>query len=53
MTGVTSIKGATTTRTALTLTSANAGLKYYDTTLKKYVLWNGTAWTNLDGTALS
>lgn len=53
MTDVTSIKGATATRTAMTLSSVNAGLKYYDTDLKKYVLWNGTAWTNLDGTALS
>lgn len=25
----------------------------YDTTLKKCILYNGTAWVNLDGTALS
>lgn len=25
----------------------------YDNTLKKMKLWNGTAWTNLDGTALA
>lgn len=25
----------------------------YDTTLKKYICWNGTAWTNLDGTPLA
>lgn len=25
----------------------------YDNTLKKCILWNGTAWVNLDGTALS
>jgi len=25
----------------------------YDTDLKKCILWNGTAWVNLDGTALS
>lgn len=29
------------------------GATYYDTTLKKMILWNGTAWTNLDGTALN
>lgn len=46
------MSGTTTTRTGLSLASDNAGLQYYDTTLKKYVLWNGTAWTNLDGTSL-
>ena len=25
---------------------------YYDTTLKKYIRWNGEEWTNTDGTAL-
>lgn len=29
------------------------GFQYYDTTLKKYIVWNGTEWTNMDGTALS
>lgn len=29
------------------------GATYYDTTLKKMILWNGTAWTNLDGSALA
>lgn len=28
------------------------GFEYYDSTLKKKVLWNGTDWVNLDGTAL-
>ena len=28
------------------------GFKYYDTTLQKYIMWNGTVWRNLDGTAL-
>ena len=45
--------GTTTVRTGLSLSSSDAGLQYYDSTLKKYVLWNGTAWTNLDGTALA
>ena len=26
---------------------------FYDSTLKKCILYNGTAWVNLDGTALS
>lgn len=30
----------------------NAGCFYYDTTLKKYIVWNGTEWTNMDGTSL-
>lgn len=42
--------GATSQRPSLT--STNIGFQYYDTTLKKYICWNGTAWTNLDGTAL-
>ena len=29
------------------------GFDYYDTTLKKKILWNGTAWVNLDGTELA
>ena len=28
------------------------GFEYYDTTLKKKILWNGTTWVNMDGTAL-
>lgn len=30
-----------------------AGFMYFDTTLNKMIVWNGSAWTNLDGTALS
>lgn len=30
-----------------------AGFLYYDTTLNKYIVWNGTAWVNIDGTNLS
>lgn len=29
------------------------GIKYYDTTLGKYITHNGTNWINLDGTSLS
>lgn len=43
-------KGTTTNRP--TLSSENIGFKYYDTDLKKYIVWNGTEWTNMDGTSL-
>lgn len=33
-------------------TSVNEGFEYYDSTLKKKILWNGTAWVNMDGTVL-
>lgn len=29
------------------------GYEYYDNTLKKKILWNGTAWVNMDGTELA
>ena len=29
------------------------GTIIYDNNLKKCIIWNGTAWVNLDGTALS
>lgn len=35
------------------LVSKNEGFEYYDTTLKKKILWNGTDWVNLDGTELA
>lgn len=35
------------------LKSNDEGFEYYDTILKKKILWNGTAWVNLDGTELS
>lgn len=44
-------KGNTNSRPVL---SANdEGYEYYDTTLKKKILWNGTAWVNIDGTDLA
>ena len=30
----------------------SAGFGYYDTTLNKKILWNGTTWVNMDGTNL-
>ena len=36
-----------------TLTENHAGAEYYDVSLKKKILWNGTEWTNVDGTTLS
>lgn len=44
-------KGTTSKRPSLTTT--DEGFDYYDTTLKKKILWNGTEWTNIDGTNLS
>lgn len=35
------------------LATYNLGFQYYDTTLKKYICWNGTEWVNMDGTSLS
>lgn len=44
------ITGSTSNRPTLTL--ADEGFEYYDSTLKKKILWNGTAWVNMDGTEL-
>ncbi len=46
-------KLTTTQRDALTLGTGGEGTLVYDDTLNKVVLWNGTAWRNADGTALS
>lgn len=43
-------KGTTANRPVLS--SENIGFQYYNTDLKKYVVWDGTEWTNMDGTAL-
>lgn len=45
-----STKGDTSSRPTLGVT--DIGTKYYDTTLKKYIVWNGTEWTNMDGSSL-
>ena len=42
-----------TTEERPNLNSTNEGFTFYDATLKKKILWNGTAWVNVDGTALS
>lgn len=34
-------------------TYIDIGFQYFDTTLNKYICWNGTDWINLDGTNLS
>lgn len=34
------------------LTEQDEGFEYYDSTLKKKILWNGTTWVNFDGTIL-
>lgn len=45
-----SARGTTSERP--TLTTIDDGFVYYDRTLLKLIIWNGTAWTNLDGTTL-
>lgn len=44
-------KGTTNNRP--TLLNSDEGFEYYDTTLKKKILWNGINWVNVDGTALT
>lgn len=44
-------KGTTNNRP--TLLNSDEGFEYYDTTLKKKILWNGINWVNVDGTALA
>lgn len=34
-------------------TSEDVGMLYFDTDLNKLILWNGTTWTNVDGTVLT
>ncbi len=43
-------KGASSNRPQLE--SDNECFEYYDTTLKKKILWNGTTWVNIDGSSL-
>lgn len=35
------------------LTNLDEGFEFYDSTLKKKILWNGSIWANIDGTELS
>lgn len=35
------------------LTNDDEGFTFYDATLKKMILWNGTTWVNMDGTELA
>lgn len=43
-------RGGTLNRPILTID--DAGYPYYDTTIGKYIVWNGSSWVNLDGTSL-
>ena len=36
-----------------TLTEDDAGATYFDRTLQKQIVWNGTTWVNMDGSTLS
>ena len=49
------IKGTTAERPTFadaTEEAANEGYQYYDTDLGKYICWNGSQWTNIDGSSL-
>ena len=41
-----------TTQYRPVLETGETGFLFFDTTLKKYIVWNGTEWTNMDGTSL-
>ena len=43
----------TTAQRPSSLASGDKGYQYWDTDLGKMIAWNGSAWVNLDGTALS
>lgn len=42
--------GSSDSRPSLSI--EDIGYLYYDSTLKKYICWNGDSWTNMDGTSL-
>ena len=42
-----------TTNSRPTLTKDDSGFPFYDTTLNKYICWDGNVWTNFDGSALT
>lgn len=48
--GIFLLRGTTADRPILS--SENVGFQYYDTDLKKYIVWDGTGWTNMDGSSL-
>lgn len=41
-----------TTKQRPVLDNTFVGFEYYDTTLQKFIMWNGIAWRNLDGSTL-
>lgn len=41
-----------TTQYRPVLETGETGFLFFDTTLKKYIVWNGTEWTNMDGSSL-
>ncbi|WP_337586310.1 hypothetical protein [Prevotella pectinovora] len=43
-------KGGTKNRPILE--TGETGFLFFDTTLNKYIVWNGTEWTNMDGSSL-
>ena len=47
------LQEVSTGNTANRPVTTKVGFMYFDTQLSKYICWNGTAWVNLDGTALA
>ena len=45
------LKGQSSFRPSLD--TNDEGYEFYDSTLKKKILWNGSTWTNLDGSVLT
>ena len=50
---VAGVKRSGTTAQRPASTGIYTGFQYWDTTLGKMIAWNGSAWVNLDGTALA
>lgn len=42
-----------TTQQRPVLNSSDLGYQYFDTTISKYICWNGTEWVNMDGSNLN
>lgn len=53
MDGFSSTNHRGTTANRPSLNSGDSGFTYFDTDFGKMIVWNGTAWVNMDGSALS
>lgn len=50
---IVSVTSATTSDIESKITNPDAGFSIYDSTRGKMIVWNGSAWVNMDGSALS